>query len=142
GDPRAPGLLVPRENPCARLLHPLGLGGRARPRRFRAGGAPPGHNGNDATPHGGAEVRPMEGERLRGPSIVGPGHGGPPIGIAPATALSADILIPVEALRRFPMADVFLDLWGVLADSRKMTPAYRQTAAEILLSRHGASVAA
>src|SRR5437773_340678 len=34
------------------------------------------------------------------------------------------------------MADVFLDLWGVLTDSRKMTPAYRQRAAEILWSRH------
>ncbi len=38
------------------------------------------------------------------------------------------------------MADVFLDLWGVLADSRKMTPAYRQRAAEILWSRHGGSI--
>ncbi|TLZ55718.1 MAG: hypothetical protein E6K17_05170, partial [Methanobacteriota archaeon] len=40
------------------------------------------------------------------------------------------------------MADVFLDLWGVLADSRKMTPAYRQRAAEILWSRHGGSIEA
>jgi len=40
------------------------------------------------------------------------------------------------------MADVFLDLWGVLADSRKMTPAYRQKAAEILWSRQGGSIAA
>lgn len=38
------------------------------------------------------------------------------------------------------MADVFLDLWGVLADSRKMTPAYRQRAAELLWSRHGGSI--
>ena len=38
------------------------------------------------------------------------------------------------------MADVFLDLWGVLTDSRKMTPAYRQRAAEILWSRHGGSI--
>jgi len=40
------------------------------------------------------------------------------------------------------MADVFLDLWGVLADSRKMTPAYRQRAAEILWSRYGGSIEA
>lgn len=40
------------------------------------------------------------------------------------------------------MADVFLDLWGVLADSRKMTPAYRQGAAELLWARHGGSIEA
>jgi FMN phosphatase YigB (HAD superfamily) len=38
------------------------------------------------------------------------------------------------------MADIFLDLWGVLADSRKMTAAYRQRAAELLWSRHGGSI--
>jgi FMN phosphatase YigB (HAD superfamily) len=38
------------------------------------------------------------------------------------------------------MADVFLDLWGVLTDSRKMTSAYRQRAAEVLWSRHGGSI--
>jgi FMN phosphatase YigB (HAD superfamily) len=38
------------------------------------------------------------------------------------------------------MADVFLDLWGVLTDSRKMTAAYRQRAAELLWSRHGGSI--
>jgi len=38
------------------------------------------------------------------------------------------------------MADVFLDLWGVLVDSRKMGPAYRWWAAESLSSRYGASV--
>jgi len=38
------------------------------------------------------------------------------------------------------MADVFLDLWGVLADSRRMTPAYRQRAAEVLWSLHGGSI--
>src|SRR2546422_202998 len=41
-----------------------------------------------------------------------------------------------------PMADVFVDLWGVLADSRRMTPAYRQRAAELLWSRHGGSIEA
>jgi FMN phosphatase YigB (HAD superfamily) len=40
------------------------------------------------------------------------------------------------------MADVFVDLWGVLADSRKMTPAYRQWIAEVLRSRHGGSMEA
>jgi len=40
------------------------------------------------------------------------------------------------------MADVFVDLWGVLADSRRMTPAYRQRAAELLWSRHGGSIEA
>jgi len=40
------------------------------------------------------------------------------------------------------MADVFLDLWGVLTDSRRMTPAYRQKAAELLWSRHGGSIEA
>lgn len=38
------------------------------------------------------------------------------------------------------MAHVFLDLWGVLADSRKMTAAYRQRAAELLSARHGGSI--
>ncbi len=38
------------------------------------------------------------------------------------------------------MADVFLDLWGVLTDSRRMTTAYRQRMAEILWSRHGGSI--
>ena len=38
------------------------------------------------------------------------------------------------------MADVLLDLWGVLTDSRKMTPAYRRRAAELLWSRHGGSI--
>ena len=38
------------------------------------------------------------------------------------------------------MADVFIDLWGVLTDSRRMTPAYRQSAAELLWSRHGGSI--
>src|SRR2546422_582635 len=41
-----------------------------------------------------------------------------------------------------PMGDVFVDLWGVLADSRRMTPAYRQRAAELLWSRHGGSIEA
>ncbi len=40
------------------------------------------------------------------------------------------------------MADVFLDLWGVLTDSRKMTAAYRQAASELLWSRHGGSIEA
>jgi len=35
------------------------------------------------------------------------------------------------------MADVFLDLWGVLTDSRRMKPAYRQRASELLCTRHG-----
>ena len=52
----------------------------------------------------------------------------------------ADILNSEEALRRASMADVFLDLWGVLADSRRMTPAYRQRAAELLWSLHGGSI--
>src|SRR3970040_474858 len=38
------------------------------------------------------------------------------------------------------MADVFLDLWGVLTDSRKMKPAYRQRAADLLSTRHGGSI--
>ncbi len=38
------------------------------------------------------------------------------------------------------MADVFLDLWGVLTDSRKMKPAYRNRIAEILHVRHRGSV--
>lgn len=40
------------------------------------------------------------------------------------------------------MADVFLDLWGVLTDSGKMSPAYRQKMADWLASRHGGSVEA
>jgi FMN phosphatase YigB (HAD superfamily) len=40
------------------------------------------------------------------------------------------------------MVDVFVDLWGVLADSRKMTPAYRQWIAEVLRSLHGGSMEA
>lgn len=35
--------------------------------------------------------------------------------------------------------DVLLDLWGVLADSRKMEPAYRRRIAELLSRRHGGS---
>ncbi len=38
------------------------------------------------------------------------------------------------------MADVFLDLWGVLTDSLKMEAAYRQRLAEILSSRHGGTI--
>ena len=38
------------------------------------------------------------------------------------------------------MADVFLDLWGVLVDSRKMSNAYRRWIAESLSARHGAPV--
>jgi len=38
------------------------------------------------------------------------------------------------------MADVFLDLWGVLVDSRKMSNAYRWWAAASLSSRYGGSV--
>ena len=34
---------------------------------------------------------------------------------------------------------VFLDLWGVLTDSRKMVPAYRRRVAQILSTRHGGS---
>jgi len=34
---------------------------------------------------------------------------------------------------------VFLDLWGVLTDSRKMVAAYRRGVAQILSSRHGGS---
>src|SRR5437879_2471549 len=45
GDPRARGLLVPREDPGTGVLHPLGLGGRARPRRLCSSGAPPGTMG-------------------------------------------------------------------------------------------------
>ncbi|TLZ61567.1 MAG: HAD family hydrolase [Methanobacteriota archaeon] len=40
------------------------------------------------------------------------------------------------------MADVFLDLWGVLTDSRKMTPAYRERAADFLRTRHGGPIEA
>lgn len=38
------------------------------------------------------------------------------------------------------MADVFLDLWGVLTDSRKMKPAYRTRIADILHARYGGPV--
>jgi len=38
------------------------------------------------------------------------------------------------------MADVLLDLWGVLTDSHKMTPAYRRRMAEILRARHGGTI--
>lgn len=38
------------------------------------------------------------------------------------------------------MADVFLDLWGVLTDSLKMEAAYRQRQSEILHSRYGGSL--
>lgn len=38
------------------------------------------------------------------------------------------------------MADVLLDLWGVLTDSRKMSPAFRRKIADLLASRHGGSV--
>ena len=34
---------------------------------------------------------------------------------------------------------VFLDLWGVLTDSRKMVPAYRRRVAQVLSTRHGGS---
>lgn len=40
------------------------------------------------------------------------------------------------------MADVFLDLWGVLTDSRTMEAAYRQRMAEILSARHGSTIEA
>src|SRR3970040_1519256 len=35
------------------------------------------------------------------------------------------------------MAAGFLALWGVLTDSRRMKPAYRQRASELLCTRHG-----
>ncbi len=38
------------------------------------------------------------------------------------------------------MADVFLDLWGVLTDSKKMEAAYRERLAILLSARHGGSV--
>ena len=34
---------------------------------------------------------------------------------------------------------VFLDLWGVITDSRKMVPAYRRRVAQLLSTRHGGS---
>ena len=40
------------------------------------------------------------------------------------------------------MADVFLDLWGVLTDSAAMEAAYRQRQSEILRSRYGGSLEA
>ncbi len=40
------------------------------------------------------------------------------------------------------MADVFLDLWGVLTDSAKMEAAYRQRQSEILHARHGGTLGA
>src|SRR2546425_9861523 len=58
----------------------------------------------------------------------------------PTSARPPTSLIPGTPSAGPSLADVFLDLWGVLADSRKMTPAYRQRAAEILWSRPGGSI--
>jgi HAD superfamily hydrolase (TIGR01509 family) len=61
----------------------------------------------------------------------------------PETApLRPDILNRLHGLRPARMADVFLDLWGVLTDSRTMEAAYRQRLAEILSARHGGTVEA
>jgi len=51
-------------------------------------------------------------------------------------------LTPCGAFGTGSMADVFLDLWGVLTDSPKMEAAYRQRQSEILQARYGGTIEA
>lgn len=61
-------------------------------------------------------------------------------GVAEAAPPRPDILNRPHGLGPARMADVFLDLWGVLTESPRMEAGYRQRLAEILRSRHGGSI--